>query len=271
MKLLNTIIAVTLSHYKFLESRLKILFWGKNNHGSWSKKVRIRLNPFPDTPTTFSSASIPQENACLIPGSRLDSASISVTRNNKEQLVCLVGCGASHSRWRCHLTNIPWLNKELVGSLSPPYVRLPQLPMPYFKVGTKLWWDYLLQQHICYPRGHQLSVASTWALGPAGSSSDWEPDFCFYPTNSPHASPWCLWLLVAGSSEDGVSQAEGRSFLVSLTMLWSQPSVSKTGRHGFLLPPGLVSLFSGAVLLPRAAPGWCDLREGLLGEQGAKA
>lgn len=66
-------------------------------------------------------------------------------------------------------------------------------------------------------------------------------------------------------------QAEGRSFLVSLTMSWSQPSVSKTGRHGFLLSPGLVSLFSGVVLLPRAEPGWCDLREELPGERGAKA
>lgn len=150
--------------------------------------------------------------------------------------------------------SITWLNKELVGFLSPPHLRLLQLPTPYFKVGTRLYWDYLLWQHIYYPRGHQLSTACARALGPAGSPSDLKPEFCFYPTNPPHASPWCLWSLVAGSSEDGVSQAEGRSFPVSLATPWSQPSVSKTGRHGFPFPPGLVSLFSGAVLLPCAGP-----------------
>lgn len=91
MKLLNTVIAVTLSHFKFLESRLKTLFWEKNNQGSWAKKVMIKLNPFPEAQTTSFSASIPQENAVLIPGSRLGSASIPVTRNSKEQLLFLVG------------------------------------------------------------------------------------------------------------------------------------------------------------------------------------
>lgn len=47
MKLINTIVAVTLSHCEFLKSRLTILFWEKNNHGSWAKKVRIKLNTFP--------------------------------------------------------------------------------------------------------------------------------------------------------------------------------------------------------------------------------
>lgn len=47
--------------------------------------------------------------------------------------------------------------------------------------------------------------------------------------------------------------------------------LAKQEGFGFPFSPGPALLFWGAVLLPRTLPGWCGLKEGLLGERGAKA